>query len=519
MRGRTPFAAWVTLAFAAAFALCSWLTLGTGALSPLDHAHPTVRPGTWWAEAATAIAFVTQPIFVMPALALAVGGWAVRANLRRLASAVVAAVVVGWAAEQVAKRVFHRERPAHDFGDLSTAHGFSYPSGHVVAFTVAAILVSVAVAVSRRRRRQQLVVRLLAVLVVLAVALNRWLLGVHHTTDLIGGVLLGGLVTAASLWACGVHVDPRWALLLPSSAPTVDTRRRCAVVVNPTKVIDLATFRRVLTRELTVRGWADPLWFETTVDDPGHRMTRDALAAGADLVLAAGGDGTVRVVASELAHSDVPLGLIPSGTANLLARNLRVPADLDAALALALDGKASPIDLVRVTVEGRADASTHVAVMGGLGIDGLVMASTDPRLKKTVKSVAYGVAIAQNIATPPTEATITLDGHVIHEGPATLMLVGNVGEVQAGLALFPDADAGDGLLDVLVTAPRNLGEWFAYGVGVLLRRKHKVVMKQGRHLHIEVAQPLPYELDGDTVDDVTSFDARVEPGCLLVVRP
>lgn len=518
MRRSVPFAAWATVALTCAFALWSGLTLATGVLSPLDHTHPTVRPGGWWAEAATAVAFVTQPFIVMPLLAVVLGGWATRAKLHRFASSVVAAVIVGWAAEQAAKRLFHRPRPPHAFEDLSTAHGFSYPSGHVVAFTLAAILVSVAVAISRRRRRVQVLARLACALVVLAIALNRWLLGVHFTTDLIGGVLLGALIAAASVWACGVHVDPRWALLLPSSAPSGDARQ-CAVVVNPTKVIDPVTFRRVLTRELVTRGWAEPLWFETTPDDPGHQMARDALGAGADLVLAAGGDGTVRVVASELAHTGVPMGLIPSGTANLLARNLGVPTDLDAAVGLALDGTASPIDLVRVTVDGRRDTSTHIAVMGGLGIDGMVMGSTDPRLKKTVKSMAYAVAIAQHLQTAPTGAVVTLDGQVVHSGPATLMLVGNAGEIQTGLSMFPEARVDDGLLDVLVTAPRNLGEWFAYGVGVLLRRRHKVVMKQGRHLHIEVDEALPYELDGDTIAQVTTFDARVEPASLLVVRP
>ncbi|CAI9402514.1 diacylglycerol kinase family protein [Aestuariimicrobium sp. T2.26MG-19.2B] len=509
-------AAWTSLGFGVAFAVFTWLTLRTTVLAPLDADHFTVQPGTWWAEAATAIAFVTQPVVVMPLLTIALGWWALRANLRRFGTAVVVAASVGWLVDQLFKRVLHRPRPPNDFSELSTDRGWAYPSGHVLAFTVAAILVSVAVTIARRKRRTQVLVRVLAVLTVVAIGVNRWLLAAHHTTDLVGAVLLGACLTSLSLWVCGVHVDPRWALAPPAVEGPLP---RCAVIVNPAKVLDLATFRRVLTRELAARGWAEPLWFETSVADPGHQMARDAIAAKADLVLAAGGDGTVRIVAGELAGSGVPLALIPSGTANLLAHNLGVPTDLDAALALALDGRPSAIDLLKVTVDGRAGQSEHVAVMAGLGIDGLVMASTDPRLKRTVKSVAYAVAIAQNLLTPPVQATVTLDGHVIHEGPATLMLVGNVGEVQSGLSLFPEADPSDGLLDVVVTAPRNVGEWFAYGVGVLLRRRHKVLMRQGRHLRFDVAEPLPYELDGDTIDQARSFEARIEPGCLLIVRP
>ena len=80
-----------------------------------------------------------------------------------------------------------------------------------------------------------------------------------------------------------------------------------------------------MEENLQRRGWTDTLWLETSAEDPGRAMTQQAIAEHADLVVAAGGDGTVRIVADGLAHSGIPMGLIPAGTGNLLARNLDVP--------------------------------------------------------------------------------------------------------------------------------------------------------------------------------------------------
>ncbi|NKX51299.1 acylglycerol kinase family protein, partial [Arthrobacter deserti] len=99
--------------------------------------------------------------------------------------------------------------------------------------------------------------------------------------------------------------------------------RRAAVVVNPIKKTDV-DLRALVSKVCHDEGWSDPLWLETKVDDPGQGMTRQALAEGVDLVMAAGGDGTVRCVSEVLAGTETPLGLVPLGTGNLLARNLDI---------------------------------------------------------------------------------------------------------------------------------------------------------------------------------------------------
>jgi len=147
-----------------------------------------------------------------------------------------------------------------------------------------------------------------------------------------------------------------------SGRPTV--RRRCAVIYNPTKVSD--KFHALLEDSLQRNGWGNTLWLETSADDPGRAMTKQAVAEHVDLVIGAGGDGTIRHVADTLAHTGIPMGLVPAGTGNLLARNLDLPLEELDAIEVALGGQVRQIDLVKITVDNRAPE--HFAVMAGIGI-------------------------------------------------------------------------------------------------------------------------------------------------------
>ena len=111
---------------------------------------------------------------------------------------------------------------------------------------------------------------------------------------------------------------------------------RCAVVYNPTKISD--QFRDLVEKTLQRDGWVDTLWLETSATDPGRAVTQQAVAAKVELVVCAGGDGTVRIVADGLAGTGIPMGLIPAGTGNLLARNLDLPMHEVAAIEIAFGG-------------------------------------------------------------------------------------------------------------------------------------------------------------------------------------
>ena len=126
--------------------------------------------------------------------------------------------------------------------------------------------------------------------------------------------------------------------------PPTDSAQRAALVYNPTKV-DAGALRATVTEHAAAAGWGEPLFYETSVDDLGDGVTRAALGAGAAAVLVAGGDGTVRAVSQTMAGAGVPLTILPSGTGNLLARNLSLPlTDPDAMVAATFDGDARAID-------------------------------------------------------------------------------------------------------------------------------------------------------------------------------
>jgi hypothetical protein len=109
------------------------------------------------------------------------------------------------------------------------------------------------------------------------------------------------------------------------------------VVANPARVSDLPIRRAHITAALTTAGWPAPLWLETTPRDPGGGRTRAAVAAGVDVVFAAGGDGTVRACLTSLRGTDTALAVLPFGTGNLLAANFDVPTDLPAPCGLRPD--------------------------------------------------------------------------------------------------------------------------------------------------------------------------------------
>ena len=294
--------------------------------------------------------------------------------------------------------------------------------------------------------------------------------------------------------------------------------RRCAVIYNPTKISD--KFRALVEECVQRKGWGNTLWLETSVEDPGGAVTRQAVAAHVDLVIAAGGDGTIRVVADALAQTGIPLGLIPAGTGNLLARNLDLPLEEVDAIEVALSGHIRQVDLVKIIVDDRAPE--HFAVMAGIGVDAMIMDETDEGLKDKVGSAAYFVAAGKALGRLPVRMTVQLDGNRPVRRRAMLCVIGNVGTLRANLTLIPGARPDDGLLDVYIASPRRFRHWVKIALRLMTRRAKKddqVDQHTGTRVRIKIHGKDNYQLDGDVIAEATTLDAEIQPGALTICVP
>jgi YegS/Rv2252/BmrU family lipid kinase len=289
---------------------------------------------------------------------------------------------------------------------------------------------------------------------------------------------------------------------------------RAAVVVNPTKLDDDEAFRKSVRRVMDDHGWDEPLWMETTAEDPGRGQARSAVSAGVDLVLACGGDGTVTACAEGVVGTRVPLAVIPMGTGNQLARNIGMPTGLDEALAVALGGVQQPVDA------GRVNGALFV-VMAGLGLDARMLSGASGPLKRRLGWLAYAISAARHLGDRPVRVTVSADGGRRRRMRASALVVGNVGWLRGGLPLLPDARPDDGKLDAVVLVSGGLAGWLAVAAGILLRRPaHGGIYRiQFTRLEVTLDQEQPWELDGEVMGSTRQLTVVVQPGALLLRMP
>jgi YegS/Rv2252/BmrU family lipid kinase len=264
--------------------------------------------------------------------------------------------------------------------------------------------------------------------------------------------------------------------------------------------------------DLAERFAPDVTIVHTTEDDPGTGQAAQAVRDGADTVVACGGDGTVRAVLEALAGGPAQLGVVALGTGNLLAANLDLPTELDEAIATATSGGSRRLDLGTVNGE-------RFAVMAGVGFDALMIRDANPKVKRRFGSIAYVMAAVRNVPARLVPATIAVDGRQVWSGRTAMVLVGNCGTVSGGLTVFPDALCDDGRLDVAVLSAKRLRDWLSVGFRLIAKRPQRsdmVARFMGREIHVRLARPMPYELDGEARDPVTSLEFGIEPSALTV---
>ena len=318
--------------------------------------------------------------------------------------------------------------------------------------------------------------------------------------------------------------------------------QHAAVVYNPVKV-DLTKLRASVAAAEQAAGWAVTQWFETSREDFGQTATRRALDAGATMVLAAGGDGTVRAVAEALRDTGVRMAIVPSGTGNLFARNLLLPlGSMDAATSIAFSGVDKPIDLgvASVTTEAGAMEEHVFLVMAGLGLDAQMIAHTRDDLKKQVGWLAYVDGVARALPKArPFRIRYSVAGRVDRPAQVSAILVANCGLLPGNLQFLPDARLDDGILDIAVLQPKGVLGWLTiwrrvtWENGVLRRsavgrrmiqatessNERVMTTLRGPDIRIALEHPQDFELDGDEFGLVRKVRLHADAGALIVRVP
>ena len=293
---------------------------------------------------------------------------------------------------------------------------------------------------------------------------------------------------------------------------------RALLIANPAAARTDARAVTAIRDTLRGGGWAVEVRATAQAGD-ARRFAREACTQGYDALVCYGGDGTAMEIAAGAVGSGIPLGLVPGGTGNLLAGNLRLPRRPAAAARVILAGRAASIDLGAVE---RADATHYFAVCSGTGFDARLMARTGSAEKRRWKMAAYvmrAFAALPDVTSPLHR--VTVDG-VAHDLPAAMVLVANCGELVPPFLRLRDGVApDDGWLDVLVLRAegvvQSLGAFFE-----LVRRPangaRQLWFGRGRTVRVEVLEgpPQPMQLDGELWGDAP-FEARLKPRALAVI--
>lgn len=285
---------------------------------------------------------------------------------------------------------------------------------------------------------------------------------------------------------------------------------KVAVVAHSGKSLGggLSELRSVLKR----RGIDRLRWREVPKSRKAPKQVRKAIDWGAELIFVWGGDGMAQRTVDAAAGSDTPLALLPAGTANLLASNLGVPQDIEAAVDIGLEGERRRLDIGRINGEA-------FAVMAGAGLDALMIADADGGLKDRLGRLGYIWTGLKNLRATPFDATITIEGTRWFKGTATCVLVGNVGELFGGLELFEGSRADDGLLEVGVLTATGVLETVRTVARVAVGSADDAAFARttkAASVRIKMDRKVLYEVDGGDRTKVKSLRVDVEPSAIVV---
>ena len=298
------------------------------------------------------------------------------------------------------------------------------------------------------------------------------------------------------------------------------TAGRTLIIVNPKAGQEtLATLRRKLGGAFAAR---DTNFDIVITEYSGHatELARDAARAGFGKVCVVGGDGTIAEAATGLVGTDVPLGLIPRGTANQVALNLKIPIAIEKAVDVAINGAARPIDIGQI--DGRA-----FALVAGAGFDAAVMGSATRELKERWGFGAYiYAALKQALSATPARFRITTEQTELEISGVSVMIA-NVGAlftkylpIRFPLTPQPLSSWHDGLFDIVVVAPQNFPDWATVlwnAARMQFGGNNRLIHLQARKVTIESDPILPTQIDGDPVGETPLTATVLEKGVRIML--
>jgi YegS/Rv2252/BmrU family lipid kinase len=295
------------------------------------------------------------------------------------------------------------------------------------------------------------------------------------------------------------------------------------VIINPASGSTDDNFPGKIRRALLARGANFEIW-ETTPTVSGGVLAQRAAAAGAEQILACGGDGTIMSVVNGLGevlqrksvdHKPPILSIIPGGTANLLAGALGIPHDIEEAVAIAVSGEDRAIDLGRC-------GEVLFALGIGLGLTEKLVSQASAEEKEKLGKWAYAVAMLRELGTRPTRFSFRLDDGREQTQRGVAIVIANAGRIGGSLHFAPDAEMDDGVLDLCVLHRfyfRDVLRMAWHSLRGRLEGDRALSFYQAKRIEILAEPPLDLQIDGEVVDMTTPLVTEVLPRLLTVRVP